>query len=161
MDLNNLLHTRPVYDRYPQPTEGAQQQSQQSPQIQLPTQPTPNEPQVVSTVHEGRLYRYERLLPLRPKSGEQQRLWGALAELRIYSLDIVQQPVRARMCGFGDKVRNSESSAGFKEAVILGTHGSVKALWAHLADSLKGSKTHHLSAMYPVDGAGCTDQAGD
>lgn len=23
---------------------------------------------------------------------------------RIYSLDVVQQPVRARMCGFGDKV---------------------------------------------------------
>jgi Velvet factor len=28
---------------------------------------------------------------------------------RYYSLEVVQHPVRARMCGFGDKVRESPS----------------------------------------------------
>lgn len=31
-------------------------------------------------------------------------------EGRIWSLQVVQQPIRARMCGFGDKVRGPSSA---------------------------------------------------
>ena len=57
MDLNNMIHTRQPYERYTQVSEGSQQPSQ-GPQIQLPPQPVAGEPQVVSTIHEGRIYRY-------------------------------------------------------------------------------------------------------
>lgn len=30
---------------------------------------------------------------------------GVLTRSRYYSLEVVQHPLRARMCGFGDKVR--------------------------------------------------------
>ncbi len=62
MDLRNLLQTRQVYDGY-HPSAEASQQAQQSPQLQLPPQPMIGEPQVVSTVHEGRLYRYDSPSP--------------------------------------------------------------------------------------------------
>ena len=41
-------------------------------------------------------------------------------------MDIVQQPVRARMCGFGDKVsQNTEGGPKFRLSVSTGwTHGS-------------------------------------
>ena len=57
MDLNNMIHARQPYERYSQLPEGSQQ-APQGPQMQLPPQPIAGEPQVVSTIHEGRLYRY-------------------------------------------------------------------------------------------------------
>ena len=71
MDLNNMLHSRQAYERYPPPAEGSQQ-PHQSPQIQLPAQSTTGEPQVVSTIHEGRLYRCAPLY----KNREERRVGG-------------------------------------------------------------------------------------
>ena len=57
MALNTMLdHARQPYESYSQVPEQRQQQGGQ-PQIQLPLQ-TVGEPAIVSTVHEGRIYRY-------------------------------------------------------------------------------------------------------
>lgn len=42
--------------------------------------------------------------PLR--SSEHLKPVSTIHEGRIWSLHVVQQPIRARMCGFGDKVGN-------------------------------------------------------
>lgn len=51
---------------------------------------------------------------------------GVEYEGRIYSLEVVQQPIRARMCGFGDKVRFSAQSSHIfsrtPRAAICGAH---------------------------------------
>jgi hypothetical protein len=39
-----------------------------------------------------------------PRSPHMPQSISTVFEGRIYSLDVVQQPIRARMCGFGDKV---------------------------------------------------------
>lgn len=33
-------------------------------------------------------------------------VYNAITNIRHYSLEVVQNPLRARMCGFGDKVRD-------------------------------------------------------
>ena len=52
-----------------------------------------------------------------------------------YSLDIVQQPVRARMCGFGDKV--SQGNWGSKVSAWE-TRGLENAVKTAIADILVG-----------------------
>ena len=47
-----------------------------------------------------------------------------------YSLVVVQQPIRARMCGFGDKVSNHTRGTEFGPS-----------------ETFAGPKTHHSSAM--------------
>jgi Velvet factor len=38
---------------------------------------------------------------------ESSNLHRSLHSYRFYSLEVAQEPIRARMCGFGDKVRHS------------------------------------------------------
>jgi hypothetical protein len=38
---------------------------------------------------------------------------STIHEGRIWSLQVVQQPIRARMCGFGDKVSRKVSAGSF------------------------------------------------
>lgn len=68
---------------------------------------------------------------------------------RIWSLQVVQQPIRARMCGFGDKVR-FEADRGSWNGVGSLTNGDAV-----------GSKTDHTPAMYPSDRSRCADREGD
>lgn len=68
---------------------------------------------------------------------------------RIWSLQVVQQPIRARMCGFGDKVRCERYSCCC-DGVGTSTNGEAV-----------GSKTDHTPAMYPFDRSRCTDREGN
>jgi len=40
------------------------------------------------------------------------------ADGRIWSLEVKQQPIRARMCGFGDKVRKGPKGEGISECCV-------------------------------------------
>ncbi|KAI0268133.1 velvet factor-domain-containing protein [Gloeopeniophorella convolvens] len=44
--------------------------------------------------------------------------WGSWYNRRFYSLEVVQQPIRARMCGFGDKDRRPLAPATVAKLVI-------------------------------------------
>lgn len=59
-------------------------------------------------------------------------------EGRLWSLQVVQQPIRARMCGFGDKVGNNSVPA--------------KACGVDLS---LGPTTDHPAAMHPAHCARC------
>ena len=47
--------------------------------------------------------------PLAPNETEGPEIWGQTWGRFHYSLEVVQSPSRARMCGFGDKVRHFQS----------------------------------------------------
>jgi len=44
--------------------------------------------------------------------------WGSWFNRRFYSLEVVQEPIRARMCGFGDKDRRPLAPATVVKLVI-------------------------------------------
>lgn len=45
--------------------------------------------------------------------------FGPFCALRYYTLEVVQHPLRARMCGFGDKVNPSTSSRPALRLLLL------------------------------------------
>lgn len=51
--------------------------------------------------------------------------WGQWAGRRYYSLEVVQHPLRARMCGFGDKDRRPLAPAAVAKMVVRGEDHSV------------------------------------
>jgi hypothetical protein len=69
------------------------------------------------------------------RSSEHLAPISTIHEGRIWSLQVVQQPIRARMCGFGDKVGNSSHTTC--DTLVL------------TCIFLIGSKTNHPAAMYP------------
>lgn len=103
-----------------------------------------------SAVQDGRKYRYAppHISPtsfFRNKCSQcftvlvgSQILWRWLIGDR-HSLDVVQQPMRARMCGFGDKVSMPESLF-CKGAPCPRRHSSN----AHRGDRIAGPSPHHL-----------------
>ncbi len=66
------------------------------------------------------------------------------------SLDVVQQPQRARMCGFGDKVR-----------LFLGNWLWALDQPATTADTQTGPPTHHSAALCEAHSQGRKDRQGD
>lgn len=66
-------------------------------------------------------------------------------EGRIWSLQVMQQPIRARMCGFGDKVSR-----------LALTPLSDKRILTRWPTS--GSTTYHPATVYSLDRAGCRDE---
>ncbi|KAI0068580.1 hypothetical protein BV25DRAFT_1866564 [Artomyces pyxidatus] len=51
--------------------------------------------------------------------------WGTWLNRRFYSLEVVQQPIRARMCGFGDKDRRPLAPATIAKLVIRNDDNSL------------------------------------
>ena len=70
-----------------------------------------------------------------------------------YSLDIVQQPVRARMCGFGDKVSGGSWNSTVSKVAI----GDLECVKMAIADTLRraGQTAYHATALYQTCGQGC------
>ncbi|KAF8663496.1 hypothetical protein AX16_001064 [Volvariella volvacea WC 439] len=51
--------------------------------------------------------------------------WGKWAGRRHYSLEVVQHPIRARMCGFGDKDRRPLAPAAVAKMVVRADDNSI------------------------------------
>ncbi|GBE79913.1 Velvet complex subunit B [Sparassis crispa] len=58
--------------------------------------------------------------PMRPPAGENSNPepWGSWAQRKHYSLEVVQNPLRARMCGFGDKDRRPLAPAAVAKMIV-------------------------------------------
>ncbi|KAF5364333.1 hypothetical protein D9756_000182 [Leucocoprinus leucothites] len=52
-------------------------------------------------------------------------IWGNWADHRHYSLEVVQHPLRARMCGFGDKDRRPLAPAAVAKMVVRNQDKSI------------------------------------
>jgi hypothetical protein len=52
------------------------------------------------------------------QTGGGRESWGKWIGRRYYSLEIVQHPIRARMCGFGDKDRRPLAPAAVAKLVV-------------------------------------------
>lgn len=64
---------------------------------------------------------------------------------RSWSLQVVQQPIRARMCGFGDKVGDFSAIVDFPP----------------LLTQLTGPETHHSATMHSSDCTRCANGQGN
>ncbi|KZT06394.1 uncharacterized protein LAESUDRAFT_175547 [Laetiporus sulphureus 93-53] len=53
------------------------------------------------------------------------RSWGNWVGRRYYSLEVVQHPLRARMCGFGDKDRRPLAPAAVAKMIVQRDDGSI------------------------------------
>ncbi len=73
--------------------------------------------------------------------------------IKSYSLDIIQQPIRARMCGFGDKVSRGNWSS---KVSIIGTEG-LKNIETAIAETRRraGQTAYHTTALCQTGGQGC------
>lgn len=83
---------------------------------------------------------------------------STIHEGRIWSLQVVQQPIRARMCGFGDKVRSRLSTIGVSR---VSHHAHISLLriddpsrLPHASGSsfeMSRPKKRSISSMFRVD----------
>ncbi|KAI0920911.1 hypothetical protein AcW1_004948 [Taiwanofungus camphoratus] len=64
--------------------------------------------------------------PMRQAStGNSPESWGQWVGRKHYSLEVVQNPLRARMCGFGDKDRRPLAPAAVAKMVVRGDDNSI------------------------------------
>ncbi|TFK43767.1 velvet factor [Crucibulum laeve] len=56
--------------------------------------------------------------PLRQGSNDVPEVWGQWSGRKHYSLEVVQHPLRARMCGFGDKDRRPLAPAAVAKMIV-------------------------------------------
>ncbi|THV02034.1 hypothetical protein K435DRAFT_775770 [Dendrothele bispora CBS 962.96] len=52
-------------------------------------------------------------------------LWGQYCGRKHYSLEVTQHPMRARMCGFGDKDRRPLAPAAVAKMIVRGDDNSL------------------------------------
>ncbi|KAI0832638.1 velvet factor-domain-containing protein [Trametes gibbosa] len=57
-------------------------------------------------------------------TGDSQESWGQWVGDKLYSLEVVQHPIRARMCGFGDKDRRPLAPAAVAKMIVRRQDGS-------------------------------------
>ncbi|KAL4249637.1 Velvet domain-containing protein [Abortiporus biennis] len=53
-----------------------------------------------------------------PTANESPETWGSWSGTKYYSLEVVQDPIRARMCGFGDKDRRPLAPAAVAKMIV-------------------------------------------
>ncbi|PFH51308.1 hypothetical protein AMATHDRAFT_75034 [Amanita thiersii Skay4041] len=66
---------------------------------------------------------YGPVVPENTNGGPEQ--WGIWANRKHYSLEVVQHPLRARMCGFGDKDRRPLAPAAVAKMVVRREDNSI------------------------------------
>lgn len=135
MDVATLVSKESNGLSYPAPSSAS---TAGRPTLSLPPQ-NMSEPSPTSTMVNGRIYRYVRWDRIGRKAPDES-----------YSLDIVQQPVRARMCGFGDKVSRGNWSSKISN---VGTEG-LKCVKTAIAETRRcaGQTAYHTTAMYQTCG---------
>lgn len=65
------------------------------------------------------------IAPLRQVVSDSPEQWGYWAGRKHYSLEVVQHPLRARMCGFGDKDRRPLAPAAVAKMVVRREDNSI------------------------------------
>ena len=143
MDVATLVGKESNGLSYPTPSSAS---TTVRPSLSLPPQ-NMSEPSPTSTMVNGRIYRYVNWNGIRRKASDES-----------YSLDIVQQPVRARMCGFGDKVSRDDRSGKISD---VGTEG-LECMQTATADTRRcaGQTAYHTTALYQTCGEGRQHQQG-
>jgi len=63
--------------------------------------------------------------PIRSTENDGPDCWGKYSGRRYYSLEVVQDPLRARMCGFGDKDRRPLAPAAVAKMIVKREDNSV------------------------------------
>ena len=71
------------------------------------------------------------------------------------SLEIRQQPIRARMCGFGDKVRRQRDFVHYRGTDIPAQSTPDEMPRLQHADRRSGSTSHHPTSLYPTRDQRC------
>lgn len=131
MDVAALVSNETNGLSYPTPLSAS---TTVRPSLSIPPQ-NMSDPSPTSTMVNGRIYRYVGWHCIRAQTSNQS-----------CSLDIVQQPVRARMCGFGDKVSRGNWSSKVSN---VGTE-DLRYIKTAIAETRRcaGQTAHHTTALY-------------